>query len=176
MGRVTAEAPASPVPLAEAKAFLRIGTSEEDALLAGILRGAADTCEAFTGRMLLGRRVRETIAGDGKWVRLAAAPVSSITSVAEVNADGAETLLSAAEYAVDIDAAGEGWVRSGRSGRRLRVEYRAGIAEDWNGIPEPLRHGVLRLAAHLYAERDKRGDPPTAVTALWRPWRRMRLR
>jgi hypothetical protein len=41
----------------------------------------------------------------------------------------------------------------------------------------PLRQGVVRLAAHLYAERDgpELGGPPAAVTALWRPWRRMRL-
>ena len=52
-----------------------------------------------------------------------------------------------------------------------------GLAADWNGIPEPLRQGIIRLVAHLYTHRDfaDAGPPPTAVAALWRPWRRLRL-
>jgi uncharacterized phiE125 gp8 family phage protein len=57
------------------------------------------------------------------------------------------------------------------------VHYRAGLAAGWNGVAEPLRQGVVRMAAHLYAHRDAadgRG-PPAAVTALWLPYRRLRL-
>ena len=50
------------------------------------------------------------------------------------------------------------------------------MAADQNGVPEPVRQGVLRLVAHLFASRDGDGGaPPAAVTALWRPYRRMRL-
>jgi hypothetical protein len=37
---------------------------------------------------------------------------------------------------------------------------------------------VLRLAAHFYTYRTDAGaqaEPPAAVAALWRPWRRLRL-
>ena len=42
---------------------------------------------------------------------------------------------------------------------------------------EALRLGIIRLVAHLYTHRDRDdvGGVPTAVVALWRPWRRMRL-
>jgi hypothetical protein len=51
-----------------------------------------------------------------------------------------------------------------------------GIALDPNGVPEPIRQGVLRLVGHLFAVRDGAdGEPPAAVTALWRPYRRLRL-
>ena len=51
-----------------------------------------------------------------------------------------------------------------------------GMALSQNGIPEPIRQGVLRLVAHLFAARDDGGgEMPAAVTALWRPYRRMRL-
>jgi uncharacterized phiE125 gp8 family phage protein len=43
-----AEAPA-PVALQEVKALLRIDGSAEDALIAGFVRSAAASCEAFTG-------------------------------------------------------------------------------------------------------------------------------
>jgi uncharacterized phiE125 gp8 family phage protein len=58
----------------------------------------------------------------------------------------------------------------------VRASGAAGIAEDENGVPEPIRQGVLKLVAHLFAARDSEGgEPPAAVTALWRPYRRLRL-
>lgn len=177
MGAIAAEAPAAPVPLAELKAFLRIATSEEDALLAATVRAAADMCEAFTGRALLTRAVEEVIPASRAWTRLGLAPVTAIEAAALLGADGAAAPLVAGDYAIDIDAAGEGWVRLllGVEPKRVRVSYRAGIAADANGLPEALRHGIVRLAAHLYVGRDRPEGPPAAVTALWRPWRRLRL-
>ena len=172
-------APLPPVMLAEVKAYLRIATGEEDALLAGHVRSAAEACEAFTGRVLIERAIAETLPASPAWTRLGAAPVRAIESVAALEADWSERALAASDYAIDIDAAGEGWVRLlGRiEEKRIRVRYAAGLAADPNGIPEPLRHGVLRLAAHLYGQRDsgRPAEPPAAVTALWRPWRRLRL-
>jgi hypothetical protein len=59
---------------------------------------------------------------------------------------------------------------------RVRVTGTAGIADGENDVPEPIRQGVLRLVAHLFTDRDgDGGEPPAAVTALWRPYRRLRL-
>ncbi|MGQ0660228.1 head-tail connector protein [Sphingosinicella sp.] len=178
-GFVAAAALALPVSLAELKADGRIATSEEDALLAGLARAATDLCESFTGSLLIAREVSETVAAGTAWTRLGAAPVRSIGPVAAIGLDGAEALLPADGYAVDIDAAGDGWVRltAARTERRLQVSYVAGLAGDANGVPEALRLGIARLAIHYFASRDteKPGSPPAAVTALWRPWRRLRL-
>ena len=180
MGIVVTQAPAAPVTLAELKAYLRIAVSDEDALLAGLARGAADMCEAFTGRALIGRAVAEAVAASAAWTRLGAAPVLSIEGVAALGADGEASPLAAEAFAIDIDAAGDGWARVLDAGdaKRVLVSYHAGMAADPNGLPEALRHGIVRMAAHLYTERDRpRGaEPPAAVTALWRPWRRLRLR
>jgi uncharacterized phiE125 gp8 family phage protein len=86
--------------------------------------------------------------------------------------------LPSGSYAVDIDAGGDGWVRVLEAGgaTRVRVSGTAGLAVDENDVPEPIRQGVLRLVAHLFTARDgDAGEPPAAVTALWRPYRRMRL-
>jgi len=180
--------PALPVPLAEVKAFLRIGTSDEDALLAGLVRGAAETCEAFTGRSLVARDVEETLPATSAWTRLGAAPVLAIDGVAALDRYGAAAALAPDAYAIDIDAAGDGWVRVLTPGEatRVLVSYSAGMARDAGRLPEALRHGIVRLAAHLYTYRDRDpgsgsgagggGGPPAAVAALWRPWRRLRLR
>lgn len=182
MGMIVAEPAPLPVPLAELKSFLRIAVSDEDALLAGLVRGAADMCEAFTGRALVERAVEEVLAAATQWTRLGAAPVRAVLGVDTLAGDGAATPLAAAAYAVDIDAAGDGWVRllAGGAAKRIRVSYLAGTASDPNGLPEALRHGIVRLAAHRYIHRDAAepggAGPPAAVSALWRPWRRLRLK
>lgn len=177
--------PALPVPLAEVKAFLRIGTSEEDALLAGLVRGAAEACEAFTGRALVARDVEEILPASSAWTRLGATPVLAIDAVAALDHYGEAQALAADAYAIDIDAAGDGWVRVTMPGeaKRVRISYSAGMARDSGRLPEALRHGIVRLAAHLYTYRDREpgsgsgagAGPPTGVIALWRPWRRLRL-
>ena len=103
-----------------------------------------------------------------------------IDGVEAIDAAGAAAALPADAYAIDIDAAGDGWVRVLRAAgaKRVRVTYSAGMAIEIEALPEALRHGVVRLAAHLYTHRDRQdgAGPPAAVTALWRPWRRLRLR
>lgn len=169
-------AEAAPLGLAEAKAYLRVESDAEDALIAGFVRTATALCEAFTGQMLLARGADDSIAGDGAWRRLAGAPVRGVDAVEALADDGAASALPDDGWASRIDASGEGWVRAIAPGR-ARVTYRAGLADDWNGVPEPLRQGIARLVAHLHAVRDSPDDagPPAAVAALWRPWRRVRL-
>lgn len=115
----------------------------------------------------------ETVAAGPQWQRLATVPVRAIISVSK---NGVPLPLTA--YSLDVDSNGAGWVRILDPAVRGNVEIAvtAGIASDRNGVPEPIRQGVLRLAAHLFASRD--GDSagvPAAVTALWRPYRRMQL-
>lgn len=177
---VIEEPPAPPVTLAEVKAFLRIGHDDEDDLLGALIGAASEMCEQFTGRALLPRDLLETMAASPAWTRLGAAPVRAIAGVEAMTLAGEGAALPADAYALDIDAAGDGWVRVLQAGgaRHARVAYSAGMAAEAGGLPEALRHGIVRLVAHLYTLRDGAGDqsPPAAVTALWRPWRRLRLR
>jgi uncharacterized phiE125 gp8 family phage protein len=174
---IDVEAGEPPVSLAEAQAYLRVETGEEEALLAGLLRTATAMCEQFTGRLLVARGFIETLRAGSEWVKLGVTPVRSIDAIGTVGEDGAVTPLAVGDYAIDIDANGDGWVRlTGGGEATVRVEGRAGMAAEGNGVPEPLRQGIVRLAAHLFNARDgSGGEPPAAVTALWRPYRRMRL-
>jgi uncharacterized phiE125 gp8 family phage protein len=166
-------------PIDETKAYLRIVTDGEDALIGRLLAVAIGHGEGFTGQALIARTMREAIPAHCGWRRLGRTPVSGIASVAGVAADGAATVLAVSAYAVDVDAAGDGWVRVTSAGGATRAEvtYTAGLASDWDGLPEPIRQGVVRLAGHLYTHRDAadEGAPPAAVAALWRPWRRIRI-
>ncbi len=162
-----------------AKGYLRVETAQEDALIERLVASAAGLCEAFTGQALIRREFAELLPRNSAWQRLGRTPVSAVTGVEAMRADGGSAPLASADFAVDIDANGDGWVRvSGAGGGRIRVTYQAGLAADWGGTPEALRQGILRLAAHFYAHRSEAPEPgpPAAVTALWRPWRRLRLR
>lgn len=165
------------VSIAEAQAYARVETGEEEALLAGLVRTASALCESFTGQVLVARPFEEMLPAGRNWQRLSLTPIRTIEEVALAWPDGSTTVLPAGEFAVDIDSRGDGWVRAASNdARRLRIRGQAGLAVEPNDVPEPLRQGILRLVAHLFATRDGRvGEPPAAVSALWRPYRRMRL-
>jgi uncharacterized phiE125 gp8 family phage protein len=166
--------------LADAKAYLRIDGGDEDALLATLAGAAIGLCERFTGLALISAERSDAVSAcSPEWQRLPATPVSAITSVATLDPAGVTAALPIGGYAIDIDAAGDGWIRlpSASTRGRLRVGYRAGLAADWPSLPEALRQGIVRLTAHLYTHRDLADDigPPAVIAALWRPYRRMRL-
>lgn len=166
------------VSLSEAQGFVRVETGEEEAILAGLIRTASALCEAFLHQVVIARAFTEDVPLSGSWQQLQLTPVRSISQIELIGEDGTATALPADAYAVDIDSSGDGWVRviSSNAGRRVRVTGVAGMATDPNMVPEPIRQGVLRLVAYLFASRDGLGgEPPAAVTALWRPYRRMRL-
>lgn len=175
-GAVTLGAADRALALAEVKAVLRVGTADEDALIAAFAETALGLAEQFTGRVLIARALTELLPPADEWQRLAATPVRSIAGVERIDAQGTATTLAVAAYAIDIDAAGEGWVRaSGGGAVRLRVSFEAGSANGWAQLPGPLSQGAVLLAAHLFEARDAAQAPPAAVTALWRPFRAMRL-
>ena len=160
-----------------ARLHLRITGNAEDALLETQVATALSLCEAFTGQALIVRAWQTVLPAHGAWQRLPAAPVTMIDKVEGLGASGSAFALPAEAYAIDVDAAGEGWVRGSPTiaAGRIRVSYSAGLAADWATLPAPLAQGVVLLAAHLFEARANGGAPPAAVAALWRPWRRVRL-
>jgi uncharacterized phiE125 gp8 family phage protein len=154
------------------KAQLRIGTSGDDALALAFAETALGLAERFTGRVLLVREMVATLPPGEHWRALPAAPVRAIAAVA---AGRPATVLAAGAYAVDIDAAGAGWVRAPGAAPPLTVTFTAGEAASWQGMAPAIRQGIVLLAAHLFTDRDGRSAPPAAVAALWRPFRTPRL-
>ena len=166
--------------LAELKAWLAITTPGDDAALSALLRTTLDTCEAFTGAMPLAQLCEEVLPASTCWQRLATRPVQAVTWVEGIPEAGARFAIPVADYAVDLEADGAAAFRLLRTGAadRVAVRFTAGLAAGWAELPESLRHGALRLAAHQYRERESERVspvPPAAVAALWRPWRRLRV-
>ena len=165
--------------IAEVRDFVRIDHDADDSVIDAFLRSAASLCEDFTGQMLIARSVTDMLPARHAWQKLKRLPVQSISAVEQVAADGIASALAVADYALDIDSDGIGWIRLHRSdgGSRIRVTYACGLAAEWDELPASLRQGIVRMAGYLYANRDgvDAGGPPSAVTALWQPYRRMRV-
>jgi hypothetical protein len=151
-GRSGADAPSGLRPFGAEPTAL----SQAEPLVPNAKEAATGLCEQFIGEVLIRREFEEAVPGDGVWHRLAKSPVFTL------EADGAE--------ATDIDSRGDAWVRSNID---TTAKFTAGMAETFDGLPEPLKLGIERLARHI-ASRAK-DEPPAAVTALWRPYRRLRL-
>lgn len=170
--------------LAELKQWLGITTGGDDALLTALLAAALETCEAFIGALPLEATCEEWLPARAGWHTLATRPVHAIAAIEGLTADGARIPFDPASWEADLGADGAGRVRLPQTlplpgmAKRVAVRFTAGLTADWDALPDTLRHGVVRLAAHQHRERDTAGAaplPPASVAALWRPWRRMRL-
>ncbi|PEQ14679.1 hypothetical protein B2G71_00460 [Novosphingobium sp. PC22D] len=181
MRRVILSAPVLPSSaLAELKQWLGITTTHDDAPLAALLAAALETFEAFAGQLPLEATCEEILPASAAWQALATRPVQAITMIEAVFDDGTRSSLAPDAYAIELCADGTGRVRlaSSTTPGRIAVRFDAGLAADWDALPDGLRHGLVRLAAHQHRERESAGAgalPPASVAALWRPWRRLRL-
>ena len=167
--------------LAELKQWLGITTSQDDEPLLALLRSALETCEAFTALLPIEAEAEEILPATAGWQDLHTRPIQAITAIEAVAADGSRSPLASGDFEIELDADGTGRVRlTGTLPQgRIAVRFTAGLSTDWEALPDGLRHGMIRLAAHQHRERENEGSaplPPASVAALWRPWRRMRLR
>ncbi len=170
----------APAALAELKQWLGISTTQDDSGLTALLHMALEACEDFTGTMPLQAVCEEIHPISAEWRSLTTRPVQAITLVEGIPAEGARFTLPVGAFALELDADGGARVRVSSPGAagRIAVRFAAGLAPDWASLPEALRHGAIRLAAHQHRQRENDGAaplPPAAVAALWRPWRRVRL-
>lgn len=57
------------------------------------------------------------------------------------------------------------------------IQFTGSEAAEWAELDPALRHGIVRFAAHQYRERDEGPAEhlPSAIAALWRPYRMVRL-
>jgi uncharacterized phiE125 gp8 family phage protein len=168
-----------PTALIEAKALLRLETIDEEALLAVQLRTALDMAEDFTGSIWLTATYREKRALRREII-LRKRPFVSLTGLRLLFGNGSEEALDPTLQDVHVSDHGEAMLcvpDSVMDARDIVISYRAGGFADWTNLPEGLRMGVLRMAAHLFAWRDAPDAVavPNAVAALWRPFKHLRL-
>lgn len=166
MGLTLQSAPATePITTAEAKSHLRVDTADEDPYIDTLVASARRWVEQVCNRALVTQTWDWTLDRfpmDGALlIRLPLAPVSAITSVTYLNADGDSTVWGSSNYVLagsDIPprlalAPNAQWP-STESGRINAVTVRlvAGYG-DASDVPEDIKHAIKLLVAQMYTHR-----------------------
>jgi uncharacterized phiE125 gp8 family phage protein len=197
---VITAATAEPLDLTtEVIPFLRLGGDEASAqatILAGMVSGARQACENFTGRKLITQTLElwaehwyeEGLSRCGR-LRLPWAPVSSITSVTYLDTNGAaqtwssvtgwEAVLPAGDFAPRAELYPRyGTVLPSIRCRpdSIKVRYVAGYGATFATVPARLRQGMLLLIGEAYKNREVSGegivgDTPISAERAWWPFR-----
>jgi uncharacterized phiE125 gp8 family phage protein len=182
--------PGAALPVTELAEHLRLsrGFSDDgsqDASLESCLRAALSAIEARIGKALFARRFVLTLMAwhDPDAHILPLAPVGSIESVKLITRAGAETLVEPEVYVLRADRHRPVLAAAGRSlpspsqGGTIEVEFTAGFASDWAGLPADLKQAVLILAGEFWGQ-DMEADTgiPFSVSVLLEPHRPVRLR
>ena len=196
---------AEPVTLAEAKAWLRVDTTDEDTAISALIASARENVEATTQRRLMAQDWRIVLdrwpfarGGDGSldalWigrcapvmdVRLPLAPVSTVAAMRVYDASGQPQpipnnvwrLVGAPDRARLYFSSAP--PQPGLPAGGIEIDVASGYGAEAD-VPAALRQAILLLVADWYqnrgdAEAGSPGTPPTRVAALLAPFRRGRL-
>ncbi len=192
MNRALIASPASePVTLAEAKAWLRVDSSDEDQAIASLIVAARETVESATRRALIAQSWRLTL---DDWpftllqrpdMALPLAPLASVAAVRVTDAGGQPQLAPSSLWRLvgPPDRARLAFAaqppRAGVVAGGIEIDCVVGYGAAAD-VPAPLRQAILMLVADGFENRgdgeDARTAPlPKRVAALLAPYRRGRL-
>lgn len=167
-----------PVTLAQAKAWLKVETDDEDALIAALIPAARARAEWHTGRAFVTQGWTLWLDRVGDCVKLPLPPLAGVETVTLYGADDAAQVLAADQYRVDVPG-GRLLFKGAHPGLRPRnaaaIAFTCGYG-DAADVPAPIASAILLLVAQLYEHRGDNAAPmPDQALALLAPYRVMKL-
>ncbi|WP_193227613.1 head-tail connector protein [Aureimonas psammosilenae] len=173
------EIAAEPVSVAEAKAWCRIERSDEDGLIAGLIRAARETVERETGLVLARREFRLALTAVPRDRRV----VSPVRPLASVSAIRVRRLGGDWHSVPPGEAVAErfGGVEALRFSEMVAILGEGGVEIDLSAgfapgkAPETLRHAVMRIVAAGYESRAPGAAMPAAARDAIAAYREVRI-
>ena len=174
-----------PLSLAEAKLWLRLDGTDEDATVAALIAAARLAVELASGRKLIaqGWRIMLDAWPADATIRLPLSPVRAVTAVRVRDGAGLATELSSAVWTADVNRdpalihlrappLQPGLVTGG-----IEIDVDCGFGNDAEAVPEPLRQAIRVLVARWFENRGDAALPqlPPEFVSLCAAWRRPRL-
>lgn len=156
-----------PVTLTEAKAHLRVDTSDDDAYIGTLITAARQWVEEYLDRTLVNTQWTMRLDAFPFEIELPRPPISAagITTAVAVTytlGDDSTTTLSTSSYRVDRMST-PGVVRQLRNGtwpanlddyNAVSVTWWAGYGASGASVPAAIRHAILMLCSHWYENRN----------------------
>ena len=162
-----------PVTLAEAKAHLRVDSTDEDTLITAMITAATETAEQITGRAIMTQTWELTLDGFPSEFELTRVPVASVTSVKYLDMDGVQQTLSNALYLVRTaddfgfakvaPAYNTEWPLAQDSFDSVAVRFVAGYANA-AAVPESIKAWVKLTVSAMYENREAEAYSSRAVS------------
>lgn len=151
------------VSLIEAKAHLRVDTSDDDTLITAMITAATEAAEQMTGRAIMPQTWDLTLDVFPFDIELTRVPVASITSVIYTDTNGAEQTLSQSAYSLhNYDDFGSAyvspiydteWPATRDQANAVKVRYVAGYANA-AAVPEPIKAWIKLQVGAMYENRE----------------------
>lgn len=178
-----------PVSLDEAKDHLNVGPDdggEWSHMIEGLIEAAVSYLDGYSGvlgRALVNQTWRQDFDRLDDCLRLPI-PANAITSLVLLDSAGAETVVAASNYRLQHNGLGS-FVRlnSGYTSpvtlaetAGVQVTFVAGYGADGAAVPAAIRHWILAMVAHWFANREAVGEglaPLPGVDMLIAPFRRV---
>lgn len=174
--KVSVEPAAEPITTTEAKLHLRVDHTNDDTLIAILIKAARETVENHTNRSLI-TQTRVIKLDNFPWgdtLRLTHGPVTSLTSIKydSDSDENSDTTLSSSLYWTDLDSdiarvvIKDSWPSTYDKPNAVRITYDAGYGSAGSNIPQPLKQAMLLILAHLYENRQQvivSGSPTGAL-------------
>ena len=188
MSSILLTAPAvEPLSLAEAKAFLRVEHSDDDALIAALAAGSRIHVETQTRRALITQHWRLSFDGWPEEGRIAIrpGPLQEVTAARVLDFDGNAHAIDLQSFVADRGASALAFApwampQPGRLAAGIELDVTVGYGDAAADVPEPLRQAIRLLVAHWYENRGLAAIGtvtvlPTTVAALIAPYRMLSL-
>lgn len=155
-----------PLTLDEAKAHLRVDSDDDDLLIGALISAAREAVEAKTQRALMLQTWELALpafpgCADEYAIRIPKAPLSALTTVKYVDADGMLQTMAEEDFQLDdhaeparITAAyGSTWPETREQPNAVLVRYDAGYA-DAASVPALMKAWMLLRIGTLYENRE----------------------
>lgn len=184
-----------PVSLAEAKSYLRITDSDDDALINSLVTAIRQKAETWTRRPFITQTWTLWLDSipEGSMLSIPLAPLQSVNHVKSYDSSNTVSVFDSSKYLVDGASTpgriglndGQVWPNVLRKINALEIEFVSGFG-DAASVPETIKQGILQWVKLLFANKSKlyesdestsgllelnRIPIPTAVMVLWEPYR-----